>query len=324
MAKRTKTKSLRWLSFRLFLFTGLVFCFAGLLGYAWYSQQDTATQERIQLKALRAIDRLRESKSTPPEIIHWADLLADKLPVNTGTVVDAGAVSRANTFLYGGMPRSSRALRLLQNKGYLVGYDEKLQNPAWVAYRVVKMDDYDAPPRHDKFEMDRRTQSRVRADAFARSGYDRGHLAPSYAIGLCYGAEAQVETFLMSNISPQNPLLNRTLWGDLEQRVARRYGKRFDTIWVLCGPTFKPVPKYLDADVAIPEQFYMILLDELDSRHLRALAFLIPNEAPEGEDLRTYLTSIDIVEQYSGLDFFPDLPDDTEGALETVQPTRLW
>jgi len=32
----------------------------------------------------------------------------------------------------------------------------------------------------------------------SHTGYDRGHMAPNYGIDICYGKEAQVETFLLN------------------------------------------------------------------------------------------------------------------------------
>jgi len=42
----------------------------------------------------------------------------------------------------------------------------------------------------------------VTSHDYTGSGYNRGHCAPNYAIAVCYGAQAQLETFLMSNILP--------------------------------------------------------------------------------------------------------------------------
>src|SRR5690606_812364 len=112
------------------------------------------------------------------------------------------------SILYGGTPRPTAGpdaalLRTLVNRAYIVGYNDARGNPAWAAYRVRDLAaPASAPPRPDKFEIDRRTAARVSPDAYTGSGYDRGHLAPNFAIATRYGAAAQEETFLMSNITP--------------------------------------------------------------------------------------------------------------------------
>lgn len=44
------------------------------------------------------------------------------------------------SYIYGGLPKTTQELKLLQNKGYLVGYSEKHKDPAWVAYRLFKVE----------------------------------------------------------------------------------------------------------------------------------------------------------------------------------------
>ncbi len=56
--------------------------------------------------------------------------------------------------------------------------------------------------------MDTLTIAKVTHNDYTHSGYDRGHMAPNYAIATRYGQEAQKETFLMSNIVPQLGNLN--------------------------------------------------------------------------------------------------------------------
>src|SRR5690606_36277568 len=121
-------------------------------------------------------------------------------------------------------------------------------------------------------------RARVHPDIYTNSGYDRGHLAPNFAIAVLHGEKAQAETFAMSNIIPQSPALNRQIWRDLEQRIIRRYTKRFSEVWIVAGPVYPDKKSERLGDrVAIPEACFAIVLDEHE-KGLRALAFLIPQE----------------------------------------------
>ena len=94
---------------------------------------------------------------------------------------------------YAGLPEATSypyQITVLTNQGYISGYCEERKNPAWVSYRVFKLADAESPPRPSRFTVDARTTSRIRHDDYTRSGYDRGHMAPNYAIGSRYGAPA--------------------------------------------------------------------------------------------------------------------------------------
>lgn len=230
------------------------------------------------------------------------------------------------THVYGGPPQpvnlAGGTVRVLVNTGYVVGYSDTLGNPVWAAYRLHDVELKGAPSRPEKFTVDSRTVARIAPGDYARSDYDRGHLAPNYGIATRYGRPAQVETFRMSNITPQRHRLNAGLWQTLEQKIATSYPGRFGEVWVLAGPVFGPQPKRLKGRVAVPDAFFMIVVDESDGR-VRTQAFLLPQE-PVSERLDSYLVSIDEIERRTGLDFLAALPDDAETALESRPAARVW
>jgi DNA/RNA endonuclease G, NUC1 len=237
------------------------------------------------------------------------------------------------THLYAGLPRADAIVggepRLLTNRAYLAGYSETLGNPLWVAYRVSDVSPLPAPAeRPERFEVDVRTVARVAPDAYTGSGYDRGHMAPNYAIATRHDEAAQHETFLMSNIVPQRHGLNAGLWKRMEMEIATSWPARFGEVWVLAGPVFGDRPKTLPGrsgrtPPAIPEACYMIVTDESDGR-TRTLAVILPQEPPAGAKLEDFLTTIDEIERRTGLDFFPELPDEVEAELESKRASRVW
>jgi endonuclease G len=228
---------------------------------------------------------------------------------------------------YGGFPSEGFKLigkaKLLENKGYSVGYSESRKNPLWVSYRIFDVPELKSGKRPSRFKEDHRTRSQISHSDYTHSGYDRGHMAPNYGIATRYGRDAQLETFLMSNIIPQTPYINRHMWKDLEHRVAERYGRYFSEVWVITGPVFTEPVGRLDSGVDIPSHYYKIMADEHDGE-LRVLAFLIENDCPPFTRIRKRLVSVDEIEERTGLDFFPDLPDDLQRAVEGEPATRLW
>lgn len=233
------------------------------------------------------------------------------------------------SIVYGGLPRVVNeevdgGVRVLKNRGYIVGYSDTLRNPRWAAYRVQDLSRLPVPPaRPEKFEVDRRTAARVTSDVYSGSGYDRGHMAPNYAIATRYGTAAQRETFLMSNITPQRHTLNAGLWKELETKIATSYPARYGEVWVLVGPVFGAKPPQLRGGVAVPEAFFMIVIDENEGR-LRTLAFLVPQDAPADADPGRYLTTIAEIQRRTGLDFLSEIEDEAERQIEAQRASRVW
>ncbi|VGO21557.1 DNA/RNA non-specific endonuclease [Pontiella sulfatireligans] len=229
--------------------------------------------------------------------------------------------------VYGGYPSQGfqfwgKAERL-DNRGYTVGYSESMRNPLWSAYRVFDVPRLSSGKRPSGFPSDARTRAKVVQGDYTHSGFDRGHMAPNYAIATRYGEQAQKETFLMSNIIPQTPYVNRGMWKDLEMHVAKRYGRYFGEVWVICGPVFEKTVEKLDSGVPVPSHYYKIIADEHDGR-LRVLAFLVEKRCPPYTRIKKRLVSIDEIEQRTGLDFFPELPERMQQELEAEPASRLW
>ncbi|AMD01304.1 MULTISPECIES: DNA/RNA non-specific endonuclease [Halomonas] len=215
--------------------------------------------------------------------------------------------------------------RVLRNDGFLVGWSDIRVNPLWVSYLLHEVDDPSAGHRPG-FRRDWRTLWPVAADSYSGSGYDRGHLAPNYAIAVVHGRQAQQQSFLMSNISPQRPDLNRRLWQRLEEVVIDHFVPRFGVVQVITGPVFPE--RFFDnvtnrvGLVEIPEAFYKIVV--VPAEEPMALAFIMPQDVRGDEPLDDYLVSINEVEARTGLNFFPRLPEEAADVLEGEIVAEGW
>jgi DNA/RNA endonuclease G, NUC1 len=291
-----------------------------LLG-GWYFAQPAERQQEVRRLVEAAMAR---DKNVSPLDVAW-----DVWQLYYANPAAGRIAPGDKTHLYGGTPlptgaAGTAAPRVLMNQAYVVGYSEVRRNPVWAAYRVGDLAEIPTPPpRPEKFVADARTAARVTPDAYTGSGYDRGHLAPNYAIATRYGAGAQEETFLMSNIVPQQHSLNAGLWRELERKIATSYPARYEEVWVLTGPVFGADPRELRGGVQIPEAFYLIVVDEHEGK-LRVLAFLVPQSAAPSDDPARYLVSIDEIEERTGLDFLRELDDETETEIERARAARVW
>lgn len=291
---------------------------AGLGG--WYVFQPEARQREVDRLVANAFERDKQ--------VTFLDVAWDVWQLYYAGGGGTGKIAPGDkTLIYGGAPRAlteTAANRLLTNRGYAVGYSETRANPLWAAYRVPDLARIpEAPKRPEKFEVDRRTAARIGPDAYSGSGYDRGHLAPNYAIATRYGAAAQRETFLMSNIAPQRHALNAGLWQELERRIATSWPARYGEVWVLTGPVFGPQPAKLKGGIEVPEAFFKIVIDENEGR-LRTLAFIVPQETPADADPARFLTTIAEIQRRTGLDFLAELDDSAEQAVEAARAEKVW
>lgn len=252
----------------------------------------------------------------------WAVLVERNRTMSRGS---ARPSDSAELRIYGGLPNAARyghPIVVLTNIGYLSGYCEARRNPAWVGFSLNSITVGSLAKRPSKFLTDTRTRSATHDD-FTNSGYDRGHMAPNYAIGTRYGQEAQRETFLMSNISPQTKALNQVWWRLLEEWEANDFAVKLERVWVVTGPVFDQRIERLASGVEIPDAFYRIILDE-ENGQPRVLAFIAPQTVTGKEPLSQFLTSVREVEQQTGLDFYPELPKEVQDRIEAVGSQRLW
>lgn len=235
--------------------------------------------------------------------------------------------------LYYGAPQALDAnnidtwFRILRNHGFILGYSDIRGNPLWVEYALAPPANTPSLKRLNHFETDWRSINRVSRDSYQNSGYDRGHMAPNYAISHLYGRTGQADSFLMTNVSPQKPRLNQQLWQHLEEMEIKRFASLFGKVWVITGPVFSGAAERLSSDwrVEIPDAFYKIYITEaIPGKPSVALAFLISQTVNGKEPLSQFVTSIDNIEAQTGLDFFEQLDDRTEAALEAAVLPQPW
>jgi endonuclease G, mitochondrial len=205
-------------------------------------------------------------------------------------------------------PRLADRARPLCAAGFAVLHSGRSRGPLYAAEhltreRVRLAREVD---RVSEFREDDRLPPDERADLsdYVRSGYDRGHMAPS---GDMPDLAAQAESFTLANVVPQNPTENRNLWSDVETAV-RRLTVDEGEAYVMTGPIFEgaDVPS-LRGRVLVPTLIFKAVY--LPGRNL-AGAYLVQNDARA--DLR--VVSVDEVGRRAGLDLFPGLPD----AVRTV------
>lgn len=234
-----------------------------------------------------------------------------------GTVFFAGPPKRVS----GPAPQD---IRILDRGEFMIGWSDRLRHPVWCAYHVTR----DARHENGKRPNFTRDRSIVRAPApgdYAKSGYDRGHMVPNYAIVTRYGEEEQLKTFQMSNVAPQTPALNRSIWRDIEHRIADLWTARYGEIWVVVGclSDVSQGETVSGTDIDVPTAYYQVIVAQ-EGLDIRVLALLVPQEVGWSDWAARHIVTVDELERLTGLDFNPELPSFIQDPLESDLPTRLW
>ena len=235
-----------------------------------------------------------------------------------GSVFFAGAPKRVS----GPAPTD---IQILNRGEFAVGWSPSLRHPVWCAYHVIPRQTY-VIDRRPNFQKDRSAPGAPAANAYERSGYDRGHMVPNFAMSSRYGEDEQKKTFLTSNITPQTPALNRGVWRDIEHHIAELWTARYGEIWVIvgCFSSGRCGRQTISgSEVEVPESFYQVVLAQ-EGLDVRALAIVYDQTVAWNEWPTRGIVTIDELEEMTGLDFLPDLPEFIQSPLEAELPTRLW
>lgn len=234
-----------------------------------------------------------------------------------GSVFFAGAPRRIS------QPAPDDIVQL--DKGeFVVGWSPTLRHPVWVAYHVPRDEKFfGLVPHRPPFAKDPSARHSPPSSSYTGSSYDRGHMAPNFAIATRFGADAQRQTFLMSNIAPQAPALNRGVWREIEHRIASLWTRRYGEIWVIVGCIPSASSEIHATGIDIPEAFWQVVVSQT-GYDVRAFAVIFPQSV----DLDTYpasgLVTIDELEELTGFDFLPDLASFLQTPLEAELPSRVW
>ena len=169
--------------------------------------------------------------------------------------------------------------------------------------------------------------ARTELDEYKGSGYQRGHICASG--DRLNSMEANEQTFYLSNIMPQTYQLNNGIWQDMENHVRNKWNN--DTfrhmLYVVKGGTINEgnISTYTSTGIPVPRYFFMALLCESDNGQYKALGFKVEhsNRNEGGQPLRNYVVNISELEQLTGIDFFCNLPDETERRVETATKTEI-
>lgn len=216
----------------------------------------------------------------------------------------------------------NRPHQLLVRENYTVSYNRQTKCPNWVCWQLtrehadgnVKRPDYAF---HEDMDV---PAPRAELADYRHSGYDRGHMCP--AGDNKWDDEAMYESFLMTNMCPQNQNLNSGLWNQIEMQC-RYWAKKYGNLYICCGPIFlKGEHQTIGQNkVMVPEAFFKVVVC-LEGTP-KGIAFICRNT--DGNRKKDYyVNTISQVERITGYTFFPSLDDDIVNSIKEHADLKDW
>ncbi|UKK47312.1 DNA/RNA non-specific endonuclease [Prevotella sp. E9-3] len=215
--------------------------------------------------------------------------------------------------------------KLLERYCYSVSYNKFTRQPNWVMWQltgehVIKRKE----GVWNEYREDTELPSEIRStlEDYASSGYDRGHMCPG---GDCnWDDEGRDETFVLSNMCPQHPKLNRGDWKEIEM-ACRKWAKQYGNIYIVCGPIFLKSQQHERIglnQIPVPEAFFKVVLCT-DSSKPKGIGFICRNtDGNRKKDF--YVNSIRQVERVTGYRFFPNLEDSIKSLVYDMDDINNW
>ena len=244
----------------------------------------------------------------------------------TEVVFPWGAPITANT---------SNQRRLVQ-RDYVIEYDDDLRGPVWAA-NVLGLKELEGG-RIDCFRPDPRIPGAVasRPSDYNEAIFDQGHMVPN--ADMTFGDIPIINTFIMSNMSPQFCQFNRGVWQILET-FERHWAEEGTPVYILNGAVFdRDADGARDEDdesvrmrsrsgqtnVAVPSAYFKIFARQGTDGRLHTLTILLPHDQADVDGqaavdyLRAHITTVGAVERLTGSDFLPN----ATGAV--IEDRTLW
>lgn len=292
-------------------------CLVLLLFYLYksYILQPTAVQE----------EAVSEDTVEEEPVILWLEL------PEVGNVSDRRYVMTHSAEMGG---RSQR--------NYTYFYDEDLYAAHWVAYPLCE--DHISSGRVETWAYDPSLDSSVQTSVksgygaseptanYPKNFYARGHQLPNADRGAV--PEMQAQTYYSTNMTPQlQNGFNGAIWAKLEAAVREKIPPG-DTLYVVTGAAFdmdgadslscrpKTIINRNDKKVLpVPKYYWKALLKVVrESGTIVAaetIGFWLPHDDLKGRSYPEYVVSVDQIEEWTGFNLFPALPDSLETSAES-------
>lgn len=190
-------------------------------------------------------------------------------------------------------------------RNYAMLYNKEWKYAEWVAYPLYRGIYNGGNKRPRNFSFDPSVPQWAQCTATSHgygTGYDRGHQIPNADRN--GNKEAQLQTFYVTNITPQASRFNQRIWLKLEERT-RDWADNVDTLYVVTG-ALPPEGNRTMKGARVPAGYYKAFCFIDKSRVAHTAAFYFPLNREVGHtDFSKYKCTVKSLESKTGFTFFP-------------------
>jgi endonuclease G len=199
-------------------------------------------------------------------------------------------------------PKLASATRELCYGVFGVMHSGLTRTPLWSA-ELLKADNIEAAQsltRENSFHPEPQLPPSQRAELsdYARSGFDRGHMAPN---GDMPDRQSQRESFTLANMVPQDGENNRHVWSGIEGAV-RKMARQEGELYVITGPAFLGTSLRKVGNVLVPSHLYKVVYSP---RQKAAAAWFVENQP----DAAPSVVPVAELERIIGINLLPSLSE---------------
>ena len=179
----------------------------------------------------------------------------------------------------------------LCNDQYIQYFSTEWKIPVAVVEKLEESDfTQTKSQRTNDFRLDPRLsyKDQLNPKQYAKSGYDKGHLAASSDT---QDHDTVSQQYLMTNIVPQNPVLNRTTWKNMESFAKDLKKSNYHAKYVISGIVFDncQVTKTKNG-MNIPDKMFKVIAHDRIST-----VFFIENKTPDSNKIFNYESTLGTV-----------------------------
>jgi endonuclease G, mitochondrial len=212
---------------------------------------------------------------------------------------------------------------------YDLSYNRSKATPNWTSWHLDSTW-IGSTARQDDFRADTTLPAgwyQVGSTSYSGSGYDRGHMCPSG--DRTSSVANNSATFLMTNMIPQAPTNNQTIWANFES-YCRTLVTAGNELYIISGGS--GASGFINnGNITVPTTTWKVVIVLPSGTNdvsrvtgsTRTIAISLPNTNNVVSDWRQYRTTVDSVESASGYDFFSSVDPTIQAQIESVVDTQF-